>query len=936
MNRRTPNLKSEICDLKLIGCVFMQRFALLFGLLFIPLSARADDALDWDAWERLPVLEGGRRMPLDTFARSMVDKVCGREQPKLWLPDAPRKADREKAKAAEVMFPDGPRRFRPAELLFSWLVEPERWEAVPFLAADHKQLRADAGLPLADNVGRLKYASPLFLEDNLEFHRQLKALTAKRDEAGRSWQAVGVERAVEKAEEAYVRFTELTSDLRTASETTRRFRIRRDKVTDAISKIVQTLERDKRTADGDLTGQLVVAVQERLEPLYERTKPEDFSWNKVEGQVVALRKACDALEEQCRRKEAARLTILATEAARQAQEAHFALYDGPITLRFVPALNPTALEPDREPSDDAQPWLGLHALLYGSEELLRGYPPKLLEKVRGDWQRVTAVYVDRHRSDRPAEFAAAMDAFVAAVTELGDAVTPLREKLPLRTKDDGILAVTAYPPVGYTNTEVLYNRLDPFFWSWLVGFAALACLSLTFGVQRRAMFWVGLAVLAAAQAVTLGGFGLRMAITRLVPLTNMFETVAFVSLGVPLLGLWFTLLPIFWPGLSAAWRLTSVPLLWRRWFGQPEEGSAADESLTPKSGSVETYVSAAAVLFRLALIGPVIWLTTLYISLQFAVGEGGLLQLLGDFMVWLVSLAVVGGIAYYVSRLIPALLLSVVTIPRELAARGLAQARDEAIDRRVFALVGAAGGMLAALVAYYAPDTVIKKDVGSAPAVLRDNFWLFVHVLTITSSYAAGALAWGLGNVALGYYLFGAYRRVGSDNRVQPALTPDPSPADGRGEKQPPLECGPLAQYAYKATQVAVLLLAAGTILGALWADKAWGRFWSWDSKEVWSLLTLLAYMAILHARHIGWVSNFGMAFGTVLGATFIIIAWYGVNFLLPAGKHSYGSGGAGGQWYVGGVAAVNWLFVLAATIRYNAETGAPAEQANANAAESL
>ena len=118
-----------------------------------------------------------------------------------------------------------------------------------------------------------------------------------------------------------------------------------------------------------------------------------------------------------------------------------------------------------------------------------------------------------------------------------------------------------------------------------------------------------------------------------------------------------------------------------------------------------------------------------------------------------------------------------------------------------------------------------------------------------------------------------------------------------------------------------MLLLAAGTILGALWADKAWGRFWAWDPKEVWALISLLVYVLILHARYIGWSGDFGMAVAAVLGATAVLFTWYGVNFLLGSGMHSYGSG-AGGQWQVATAVGLKWLFLAAAGTRYVRETG--------------
>ena len=199
----------------------------------------------------------------------------------------------------------------------------------------------------------------------------------------------------------------------------------------------------------------------------------------------------------------------------------------------------------------------------------------------------------------------------------------------------------------------------------------------------------------------------------------------------------------------------------------------------------------------------------------------------------------------------------------------------------------------------------MQRHIGAVAPILRDNFWLAVHVVTIMASYASAAIALILGNIALGYYLFGRY---GEDHATRIA-------------RRPPETCSTLAQFIYTAIQITVLLLAAGTILGALWADKAWGRFWGWDPKEVWALVSLLVYVAILHARYIGWAGDFGMTLAAVLGATAVLFTWYGVNFLLDSGMHAYGSG-AGGQWAVGTAVMLQWLFLAAAAGRYWIESG--------------
>ena len=114
--------------------------------------------------------------------------------------------------------------------------------------------------------------------------------------------------------------------------------------------------------------------------------------------------------------------------------------------------------------------------------------------------------------------------------------------------------------------------------------------------------------------------------------------------------------------------------------------------------------------------------------------------------------------------------------------------------------------------------------------------------------------------------------------------------------RRPPEACHTLAAFIYAAIKITVLLLAAGTFLGA-WADKAWGHFWSWDSKEVWALVSLLVYAFFLHLRCLGWLRDFGMVLTAVLGFTAILFTYYGVNFVLGTGMHSYGSGG---RWTLG------------------------------------
>jgi ABC-type transport system involved in cytochrome c biogenesis permease subunit len=135
----------------------------------------------------------------------------------------------------------------------------------------------------------------------------------------------------------------------------------------------------------------------------------------------------------------------------------------------------------------------------------------------------------------------------------------------------------------------------------------------------------------------------------------------------------------------------------------------------------------------------------------------------------------------------------------------------------------------------------------------------------------------------------------------------------------------PLANFIYRTMQVGVLLIAAGTILGGVWADYSWGRFWGWDPKEVWALITLLVYLVPLHGRFAGWVNTFTLVCASVVCFLSVIMAWYGVNFVLGVGLHSYGFTEGGGQGIVSAVVLAVLAIPAAAAWRRRLASRVPA-----------
>ena len=184
---------------------------------------------------------------------------------------------------------------------------------------------------------------------------------------------------------------------------------------------------------------------------------------------------------------------------------------------------------------------------------------------------------------------------------------------------------------------------------------------------------------------------------------------------------------------------------------------------------------------------------------------------------------------------------------------------------------------------------VFSSSIEPLMPVLRDNFWLTIHVLTETASYGAFALGMAFGHILLGRYIL--------------------NPAAARSESV-------LHFWLYRVLQLGILLITVGTILGAVWANYSWGRFWGWDPKETWAFITLLVYIVAVHGRIAGWWGQFGMAVASVVCFAAVVMASYGVNYVLGKGLHSYGRG-VGGEGYVAGFLVLDALFLAVACWRH-------------------
>jgi ABC-type transport system involved in cytochrome c biogenesis permease subunit len=158
-------------------------------------------------------------------------------------------------------------------------------------------------------------------------------------------------------------------------------------------------------------------------------------------------------------------------------------------------------------------------------------------------------------------------------------------------------------------------------------------------------------------------------------------------------------------------------------------------------------------------------------------------------------------------------------------------------------------------------------------AVLDTNFWLATHVVVITLGYSATFLA---GAVACVYVV---------GNLLAPARL------EGAGNAS-------LARMVYGAICFAMLFSFVGTVLGGIWADQSWGRFWGWDPKENGAALIVLWNALILHARWGGIARQRGIMLLAIFGNVVTAWSWFGTN-MLGAGLHSYGFMESGVKWLI-------------------------------------
>jgi ABC-type transport system involved in cytochrome c biogenesis permease subunit len=178
------------------------------------------------------------------------------------------------------------------------------------------------------------------------------------------------------------------------------------------------------------------------------------------------------------------------------------------------------------------------------------------------------------------------------------------------------------------------------------------------------------------------------------------------------------------------------------------------------------------------------------------------------------------------------------------------------------AVAVAVGSVLGALTLIVAHNIAVGDTLEMMQAVLDTNFWLATHVTCVTMGYMATFVAGFLG---VAFVVAGVFTR---------ALKPEIVKL--------------LGQMLYGVVCFAMTFSFVGTVLGGIWADQSWGRFWGWDPKENGALLIVIWNALILHARWAGMVKQRGTAVLAVAGNIVTSWSWFGTN-MLGIGLHAYG-----------------------------------------------
>ena len=919
-----------------------------------------------ETFRQLPVLANGRVQPLNTIAVTSVKTLCGTANPVISIEglNLPTEINAESTARIAAHFTNGTeRRFSAQELYWYWLIEPEVWEHIPFLECRNADLRKLLSAPLQGGRGQaLRYVSPYQVADSQalsEYRYNMATRQQQEQRQGIEGQKTALEKAVEKLIRNFETYRSITFYPPAAENS-------REAVVSLASRILQSWMIDlSAPMNQKVQGkpELVTAVAnidrygESLRKLF-MSDPNSEESRKLDRSLSAFTHLLDLYQKEIARlivfledvgtdgdKSAAELSgnssadssadtsALAISAStptnaqllrklKQFQnelfQLRYKLYDESGQMGWVPSLNPESVDLWRNLDDTPAVWLNLPTLLYGDEIVLAGFKPDSIARFRRAWAEAAL------SSSGSNGFARSMEQVETELKNLAKEGENRKLLWESDRLDQAVIDHSKYPQdVRYARNELFYYDVNPFVKSWIWAAIAFALLVLerlsvvlavwlsgrkpeeaaksanvkTFSRGQRlksALFWLGFAALSVSLLYNIVGLGLRGWIMSRSPIANMFETIAFVALCSGLIGIWFTIKPILGSRLQRAWALSGTSRLLQ----------------------IPRILVAGALFYALVFVSYGAGNGYSAVELMPRHAVGAVFPTISDFLVWLSSIGLLIAVVWWIPRLVGTLLAIPLCADAASANARTAKAstltaisqETDAFSQPKCAAISAAPLICAAAMVFIltlgaCKAPMFNDDLKNLMPILRDNFWLAIHVLSIVGGYGCAALAWILGNAALGCFAIGRYQ---------------PSSNASIGCRLPVL-CETLSESMYNCIKATIWLLAIGIILGGLWADVSWGRFWSWDRKEVWALISLFVYLIFVHACHWGWFKRnraLTLTLGSVSGALAILMAWYGVNYLLGSAMHGYASG-SGGLAPAIAFFCANVAFASLAVIRY-------------------
>ena len=183
-------------------------------------------------------------------------------------------------------------------------------------------------------------------------------------------------------------------------------------------------------------------------------------------------------------------------------------------------------------------------------------------------------------------------------------------------------------------------------------------------------------------------------------------------------------------------------------------------------------------------------------------------------------------------------------------------------------LTVAATAFVTAMILMIAHWNWMDPAIGTLQPVLN-SYWLMLHVAVIVGSYGPFALGMLLGVINLLLMIVTTRKNVHKINLIQQELT----------------------IVNELALTVGLVMLTIGNFLGSMWANESWGRYWGWDPKETWALISIMVYALVIHLRLIPhWRGRWVFNFMSIVAFSSILMTYFGVNFYLT-GMHSYATG---------------------------------------------